>query len=72
MIYTVLVKPGSKKGPLVVVDGNQLTVFLREKPVDGMANQALIKVLAEHFRVSKSQIIIKTGSKSRHKLVDIV
>lgn len=72
MIYTVLVKPSSKKGPLVVVDGNQLTVFLREKPVDGVANQALIKVLAEHFRVSKSQIIIKTGSKSRHKLVDIV
>ena len=67
MTYTVLVKPGSKKGPLVVE-----TVFLREKPIDGAANQALVKVLAKHFSVSKSQVTIKAGTKSRHKLVDIV
>ena len=71
MTYTVLVKPGSKKGPLVVENGHA-TVFLREKPIDGAANQALVKVLAKHFSVSKSQVTIKAGTKSRHKLVDIV
>ena len=81
MIYSVTVKPGSKKGPLVVeisADDSSahvaknLTVYLREKPVDGAANTALIKILAEHFQVAKSCVIIKTGVTSRHKLVEIL
>jgi len=73
MIYSVLVKPNSKKGPLVVENTTgELTVYLREKPIDGEANQALVKILAKYFRVSKSQINIKTGSKGRHKLIEIV
>ena len=81
MIYSVTVKPGSKKGPLVVETpaddtsahaAKNLTVYLREKPVDGAANTALIKILAEHFRVAKSCVIIKSGATSRHKLVEIL
>lgn len=71
MKYQVTVKPGSKKGPLVVADGYSLTVYLRERPVDGAANQALIKVLAEHFGVSKSQVVIKTGARGRQKIVEV-
>lgn len=85
MIYSVTVKPGSKKGPLVVetsvtddtipvsnVATKNLTVYLREKPVDGAANIALVKVLAAHFHVAKSCVIIKSGATSRHKLVEIL
>lgn len=72
MIYEVTVKPNSKKGPLVVVDGDKLTVYLREKPVDGEANAALIKILSKHFDVSKSQIVIKRGNTSRRKLIEII
>lgn len=71
MIYELFVKPNSKKGPLVVKTGKDLTVYLREKPIDGKANQALIKVLAEHFQIKKSQIKLKTGQRSKHKLVEI-
>ena len=45
MLYLVHVKPGAKRGPLVLTDpanATELTVYLREKPVDGAANQALI------------------------------
>lgn len=72
MIYDVTVKPNSKKGPLVLVEGNNLTVFLREKPIDGEANTALIKILAKHFRVAKSQVIIKSGTHGRKKIVEII
>lgn len=72
MIYEVTVKPNSKKGPLVLTDGQKLTVFLREKPIEGEANMALIKFLAQHFNVKKSQIQIKTGTRSRIKLVEIL
>lgn len=71
MIYAVTVKPHSKKGPLIIADGADLTVYLREKPVDGEANAALVKLLAEHFQVAKSQVTIKTGTRGRKKLVEI-
>lgn len=92
MIYSVIVKPGSKKGPLVVeapattsadsstspktytnsAAAKNLTVYLREKPVDGAANAALIKILAERFHVAKSCVVIKSGASSRHKLIEIL
>lgn len=71
MIYEVTVKPNSKKGPLVVAEGEKLTVYLREKPVDGEANSALIKILAKHFDVAKTQITIKRGNTSRKKLIEV-
>ncbi len=88
MMYSVIVKPGSKKGPLVIESSAatssepeasaipnsaaELTIYLREKPVDGAANAALIKLLAAHFHVAKSCVIIKSGAASRHKLVEIL
>lgn len=71
-IYSVTVKPHSRKGPLVIADGDcGLTVYLREKPIDGEANQALVKLLAEHFGVAKTCIRIKTGTRGRQKLIEI-
>ena len=67
-----MVKPGSKKGPLVEV-GNDgaLTVFLKERAVDGAANEGLIKVLAEHFGVRKGDIEIESGFTSRIKRIRV-
>ena len=72
MIYEVTVKPNSKKGPLIIESGAQLTIYLREKPIDGEANAALIKLLAKHFGVAKSCINIKTGAHGRKKLVEVI
>ncbi|MBI4034479.1 DUF167 domain-containing protein [Candidatus Saccharibacteria bacterium] len=68
----VRVKPGSKKGQMVqaALDGS-LLVYLREPAVDGQANAALIKILAEHFGVSKSQVRIVQGRTSRTKVVEV-
>ena len=72
MRYTVLVKPGSKKGPLVETgaDGS-LTVYLKERAVDGAANDGLVKVLAEHFGLRKSEVEIESGFTSRIKRVRV-
>lgn len=72
MIYEVTVKPNSKKGPLVIENGQDLMIYLREKPIDGEANAALIKLLAKHFHVAKSCILIKTGARGRRKLVEVI
>jgi uncharacterized protein YggU (UPF0235/DUF167 family) len=69
---TVTVKPGSKKGPLVVQDTDgALTVFLLERAVDGAANEGLITLLAKHFEVSKSKVQIVSGFTSRIKHIEI-
>ncbi|MBQ7802336.1 DUF167 domain-containing protein [Candidatus Saccharibacteria bacterium] len=71
MLKTVLVKPGSKKGPKIEEnpDGS-LTVFLREKAHDGEANAALLKLLADFFDIPKTSMRIKSGVSSRKKIVE--
>ncbi len=72
MRVTVRVKPGSKKGPLVEPsEDGSLTVFLQQRAVDGAANDGLIEVLAKHFGVSKSRIVIEAGFTSRIKRIDV-
>jgi uncharacterized protein YggU (UPF0235/DUF167 family) len=68
----VLVKPGSKKGPLVEkAEDGSLIVYLLERAVDGSANQGLIAVLAKHYSVSKSRISIESGFTSRIKRISV-
>ena len=68
MRITVNVKPGSTKGPLVETnDDGSLTVFLKQRAVDGAANNALIEVVAKHLGVRKSDVEIEAGFTSRTK-----
>lgn len=74
MIYLV---PGAKKELIseIVFDENQLpmlktSVFTR--PENNNANESLIKLLSKIFNVAKSKIAIKSGHKSRKKLMCVV
>ncbi len=71
MNVEVTVKPGSKKGPLVEKSGDGLVVYLKEKPHDGEANTALIKMLAEYYDVAKTNIVIRAGAKGRKKIIQV-
>ena len=72
MKVEITVKPGSSKGPLVEKVDDGLIVFLREKAHDGEANEALVRVLAKHFGVAKSCVVIARGQKSHRKVVEII
>lgn len=62
------VKPGSKKGPLVeVADNGSLTVYVRERAIEGKATDAVIRTLAEHLGVPKSRVALVSGATSRIK-----
>lgn len=53
-------------------NGNiSLKVRVTAPPENGKANEAVIKLLAEHFKVSKSSIDIVSGWTSRQKVVII-
>lgn len=70
MKYTIIVKPGSKVEK-IVSDGENLTVFIHARAHDGEANKAVVESLAKHFRVSKSQVEIVSGLKSKKKIIEI-
>ena len=67
----VKVKPNSKHQKIEEQPDGSLAVHLKSPPVDGKANEELIKLLSEKFDVPKSYIIIKSGLSSRQKLVEI-
>ncbi|MCV7380922.1 hypothetical protein BST11_12570 [Mycobacterium alsense] len=67
-IVVVTVKPGSRKGPLVETgpDG-ELTIYVREPAVDGKANAAVTRLLADHLGLPKSRVALVSGATSRQK-----
>ncbi|MBD2626813.1 DUF167 domain-containing protein [Trichormus variabilis] len=67
----VKVKPNSKQQKITEQEDGSLIVNLKSPPVDGKANEELIKLLAEKFDVPKSYIKIKSGLSSRQKIVEI-
>ena len=52
-------------------DADRLRVRVCESPVDGQANRALIKLLADRLGVPISAVRIASGLKSRNKVVEI-
>ena len=64
----VTVKPGSRKGPLVetAVDGT-LTIYVRERAVEGKATEAAARLLAQHLGVPPSRVELVAGAASRVK-----
>ncbi|MBW4507180.1 MAG: DUF167 domain-containing protein [Scytonematopsis contorta HA4267-MV1] len=71
MLKAVKVKPNSKIQKITEEADGSLNVHLKSHPVDGKANDELIKLLAEKFNVPKSYVTIKSGLSSRQKLVEI-
>ena len=67
----VEVRPNSSKVSIEKVTDIVYKVKLTAPPVDGKANIQLIKVLADYFEVSKSQVAIKAGKTSKTKVVII-
>lgn len=70
-ILKIKVKPNSKQQNIQEEPDGSLTVHLKSPPVDGKANEELIKLLAAKFDVPKSAIAIKSGLSSRNKLVEV-
>ncbi|HUX48127.1 MAG TPA: DUF167 domain-containing protein [Dehalococcoidia bacterium] len=70
MKIQVKVKPNSKTDE-VSREGDSFIVKVREPPKEGKANQAVIKLLAEHFSVPRSRVRILSGFGSRNKVIEV-
>lgn len=65
----VRVKPRASKSRVLGWKGDELEVAVAAPPVDGEANLELVRTLAAHFCLAKSDLEIVSGKSGRSKLV---
>jgi len=71
LVLKLHIQTGAKRTEAVGLHGEALKVKLAASPIEGKANAALLKFLAKCFVVPLSQVVLKQGNKSRHKVVEI-
>ena len=69
--FKIKVQPRASRNEISGWQGDALKIRLKAPPVDGEANDACLKFLAEYFHVSRKQVRIASGLKSKHKLIEI-
>lgn len=63
-------QPNASKNAFCEVYGNDaIKIRIKAPAVEGAANKELVKFLAKSFKVSKSDILFKTGQNSKIKIV---
>ncbi len=69
-VIEVHVQPKASSNRMTVVDG-RIKVYVTAAPEKGRANKAVIKVLARELGVPKRVVSIKSGERSRTKLIEV-
>jgi uncharacterized protein len=70
-VLSVKIQPRASKNEIILTEGNGLKIRLTAPPVDGAANEALVKFLAGELGVAKSRVEIISGQTSREKIIRV-
>jgi uncharacterized protein (TIGR00251 family) len=68
---SVRVQPRARRDEIVAVRDRVLVVRVTAPPLDGRANDAVRRLLAEHLGVPRSAVSILRGERSREKVLRI-
>ena len=69
--FQVKVHPRARKNAITGTVGDALKLSLTTPPVEGRANEACVKFLAEFLNVPRSSVTIAAGESNRQKLIRI-
>lgn len=68
---TVQITPNAKKSEVIGVLEDALKIKLQAQPIEGKANEALIRYLADTLDIPKSAVAITHGHTSKRKIIEI-
>lgn len=68
----VKVSPRSSRNEVQKISEGEYKVKLTAPPVDNQANEMLIRLLAEYFKVPKRSLSIIGGKSARTKIIEIL
>jgi len=69
---SVQITPNAKKSEVIGVLEDVLKIRLQAQPIEGKANEALTRYLADALDVPKSAVSITHGHTSKRKIIEIV
>jgi uncharacterized protein (TIGR00251 family) len=70
MLVDIKVIPKSSRN-MIKVEAGRLKAYLTVAPEKGKANQALVELVAEYYKVKKHQVRIVKGERSALKVVSV-
>jgi uncharacterized protein len=70
-VVTLRIRPRASKNEVVGMDDGGLKVRLTAPPVDGAANEALVRFLAERLGITLSRVELVSGHTGRQKTIRV-
>jgi len=67
----VKARPSAKEEEVKKLDDSHFVVSVKEPPIKGRANLAIVQALAKYFGITSDKVKIITGYTSRQKIVRI-
>lgn len=71
MKLSVYVQPGAKKTELAGIHDGRPKVRISAPPVEGAANEELVRFVSKQLKISKSSVRLVSGLQSRMKTLEI-
>ncbi len=68
----ITAKPGAREEKVEKISETEYAVSVKEPPIEGRANRAILSALAIYFKVPVSRIRIAVGHTSRKKIIEII
>ena len=69
--FTIRVKPGASRARVGGTHDGALIVAVHAQPVEGKANEAVVRALADAFKVSRASVSVIRGHTARTKTIEI-
>jgi uncharacterized protein (TIGR00251 family) len=69
--FAVQIMPNAKKSEVVGLLEDVLKIRLQAQPIEGKANEALIRYIADKLDVPKSAVSITHGHTNKRKIIEI-
>jgi uncharacterized protein len=71
VIFSIHVQPRASRCEICPPKDGELRLRLTSPPVEDAANKQCVELIAKALGVAKSRVAIKSGAKSRHKVVSV-
>ncbi|OWW19047.1 DUF167 domain-containing protein [Noviherbaspirillum denitrificans] len=68
---SVQITPNAKKSEVIGVLDDALKIRLQAQPIEGKANDALVRFLADMLSVPKSAVTITHGHTNKRKMIEV-
>jgi hypothetical protein len=71
VLLSVKLQPRASANEIGDALGNELRIKVTAPPVDAAANEALVKLLAQHLDCPRNRVELVRGHTSRHKTIKL-